>query len=98
MVRYRGDSYPFEAIIKMNGIVVDLTDATVTFSYKEKSTVRKIAGVITSAVEGKVEFVPTATDFQVSGTYQYDIQRSQNGFVYTHGRGTIQILDDINKD
>jgi len=93
----RGDDYPIPAIISLNGEVVKtLGDDVTTFSYKNKdNTVRSIIGTPT-AVDGEIEFFPEiGVDFQVVGTFEYDIQRVRNGRTYTHHIGKLLIGYDV---
>lgn len=97
ITRVRGDNYPITATIKLNGTIVDLTGAIVTFSYYESTNVRTIAGTITTPSNGIVTFLPSASDFQLVGNFPFDIQRVQGGYTYTHLKGSITITDDVTK-
>jgi len=97
--RVRGDNYPIEATLKVNGVAVDLTGSTVTFSYLKSgaTTAVSISGTITNAPAGKVQFLPLSTDFIEVGTYKYDIQRVASGITTTHVIGQLIIEDDVSK-
>lgn len=97
--RVRGDNYPIEAVIKTNNVVVNITGATIKFSYLKSgdTTAKSITGTITEAANGIVQFIPGADDFTEVGTYKYDIQRLQNGVVTTHMIGQLTIDNDVNK-
>lgn len=97
LVRVRGDSYPIKTTIKVNGSPIDLTGAILTFSYREGSTLHTINGRITDAINGIVEFFPSASDFQTVGSFPFDIQRNQGGYTYTHKKDMLVILDDVIK-
>jgi len=99
ITRVRGDNYPIEATLKVNGTAVNLAGSTVTFSYiKDGSqTSQSIAGVIISAVAGTVQFLPTVTDFIEDGKYRFDIQRLSSGIKTTHTIGELIIQNDITK-
>jgi|FLOH01.1.fsa_nt_gi hypothetical protein len=95
MRRYRGDNFPFSATIKLNGQKVDLTGADVKFSYKEGTIVRTILARYDDPTSGVAIFEPSLEDFQKVGTFEYDVQRIQDGFTYTHMRDKIIIEKDI---
>ena len=97
--RVRGDNYPVEAILKVNGVVVNLTGSTVTLGYIKTgaTTATSIVGTISDVVNGVVQFLPTGTDFTETGTYRYDIQRVVGGIKTTHVIGQLIIEDDVNK-
>ncbi len=97
--RVRGDNYPIEAVLKVNGLPIDITGATVAFSYKmHKGTTNSIAGVITNASTGSVVFNPTITDFQEVGVFEFDIQVVNQGIKTTYAVGVLNITNDVNKD
>ena len=98
--RVRGDSYPIQAILKVNGVVVDLTGSTVTMGYVldiAGSVARTIAGTIIDPLLGSVQFNPTAEDFTVAGNFRYDIQRVTGGVKTTHLTGALILDDDVTK-
>jgi len=99
ITRTRGDNYPIEATIKINGVVVNLTGSVLVFSYikDDEVTPSAIAGVIVSPTAGTVMFTPTVTDFTKAGTYRYDIQRISGGVVTTHAIDTLILIDDVTK-
>lgn len=95
--RVRGDTYPIEASIKINGEVVDLTGSTMKLSFRAKDgvDVETIVGVLDVDVIGKVTFTPDATDFDVVGEYIFDIQREYNGIVSTHLVDRLIVTPDV---
>lgn len=95
ITRFKGDNYPITATLKVNHIVKDITGATVTFSYMEKTTLKSIIGTITDAPNGIVKFYPTAEDFQVVDNFSFNIKRAQDGYIYTHIKDTLSIENDI---
>lgn len=97
--RTRGDTYPMTATLKVNGVVVDLTGSAVTFGYiKDGDTASKtIGGVISDAINGVVQFTPTAEDFTIAGTFKYDIQRVTGTVKTTHLKGQLILEDDVTK-
>ena len=98
--RVRGDTYPIQAVLKVNGTVVDLTGSAVILGYKldeVNSTARSMTGVITNPLSGSVQFNPTVDDFTVAGTFKYDIQRTAGGIKTTHLQGFLILDDDVVK-
>lgn len=94
--RYRGDTYPIVATLKVNNVAKDLTGATITFSYVSSSQAKKtITGVISDALSGEVMFIPGSEDFQVAGTYNYDIQYRLEDLIVTYDVGTVVLKKDI---
>lgn len=86
-----GDNYPIDIVIKVNGVVVDITGSTFTFTYKTASEEKTISGVISDALNGKVRFSPTITDFNEVGSFNYKIKRVSSGITATHLKGQITI-------
>lgn len=97
--RVRGDTYPVEATLKINGLPVNLTGAIVNFSYKKVGDpqIKTILGVHDNSTNGIVVFTPTADDFTIAGTYDFDIERYQDGIKITHIIGRLVLADDITK-
>lgn len=99
--RVRGDNYPVEATLKVNGTAVPIPDgATALFSYiKKGETVPKtITGIISNPALAEVKFFPTETDFQEAGMFKFDIQKVVGGIRTTHLIGQLVIDDDITKN
>ena len=100
ITRVRGDNYPIEAILTINKAPINLTGATVSFSYIKTNpigTAKTINGTIVDAPNGKVMFSPTSTDFSEAGSFKYDIQHTLNGITTTHLLGVLILEDDITK-
>lgn len=98
--RVRGDNYPIEAVIKVNRSPIDIEDGSViTFSYRLKTggESKQIVGTPTQGQVGYVKFFPSDTDFQVSGIYDCDIQRTIEGVKTTHFIGTLSLTEDVTK-
>jgi hypothetical protein len=93
--RTRGDSHPIVATIKVDGIAIDLTGSIVKFSYKSDAEVAKTITGTPLATIGEIEFVPSATDFQVEGVYTFDIQREANSYISTHLKGVMLLEGDV---
>lgn len=99
ITRVRGDNYPILATLQINGaaVLLDVADV-ITFTYTNDTfPVTSIIGTITDAPLGKVSFFPAVTDFLVTGSYSYDIQRVSNGIKTTHIIDKLKLIDDINK-
>ncbi|MDQ1341175.1 MAG: hypothetical protein QG567_2333 [Campylobacterota bacterium] len=100
ITRVRGDNYPIVVTLKVNGVAIDLTGSVIKLSYKNKNgtdAAYQIAGTITDALNGVVEFRPLATDFAIAGQYIYDIQREFFGIITTHILETLILIDDVTK-
>jgi hypothetical protein len=98
ITRYRGDTYPISATIKVNGEPIDITGSTIVFSFsdlEDTPTIISINGVLEDPENGIVRFDPSPTDFDTVGTYKYDIQRTQDGYISTHAVGRLEIVGDI---
>ena len=97
--RVRGDNYPIEATITVNGVAVDLTGSTMTFSFKlaDDDVVEapiEVDGVLGDEV-GLVLFTPTVQQMGIVGQYDFDIQRENGGVVATHLTGTMLLTKDV---
>lgn len=99
VTRVRGDSYPIDATLKINGVPINLTGSTVRFSYKSRSKLNTVTlnGEISEDIIGKVSFIPGESDFSISGIYDFDIERDYNGIKTTHLVGTLVLTNDITK-
>jgi hypothetical protein len=99
ITRVRGDNYPIEAMITINGEAVDLTGSTMTFSFRDyedkTAPVTSINGDIDPDTVGKVLFRPTVADMSNTGQYKFDIQRENGGIYATHLTGTLILTDDV---
>jgi hypothetical protein len=97
--RYRGDTFSMVWNLKINGAVADLTGASVKFAYqKTDSVVLVINGSLTDAPNGEVTFPVLVSDFDTSGTYDYDLQVTfADSTIRTFVQDVISIKDDINK-
>jgi len=98
ITRKRGDTYPIEATIKINGELVDLSGSVMKFSFKPSDgsgTVTTIDGVLSTTELGKVIFTPTENDMAVAGKYLFDIQRSNGGIIATHLSGMLLLEGDV---
>lgn len=98
ITRKRGDNYPIEASIKVNGTPVDITASTMKFSFKlsdGSGTVTTLVGASDANEVGKVTFSPTALAMDVEGQYIFDIQREEGGIVSTHLSGTMLLQGDV---
>lgn len=105
--RYRGDTAADEFTIKDSaGNVVDISG----FSFKmtvstlenpptNSSELYSLTGVITDAVNGVVEFVPSVGNAdQKPATYYYDVQMTTAGArIKTIAKGKYTYLQDISK-
>lgn len=106
IIRYRGDTAADQFTIKRSGVVVDLTGCTLKLTVNsEKDPVDdtnqlfSVDGVVTSAVNGQVEFAPDGTQAdQNPGDYYYDIQLTDaDGAILTADKGRYRFKQDITK-
>jgi len=97
ITRKRGDTYPIEASIQINGKPIDLTGSILKFSFKKvgSENITTILGDLDSDVLGLVRFTPTAIQMGEEGQYIYDIQRDTNGLIATHLSGTMLLQGDV---
>lgn len=68
----------------MNKIPVDITAVDLTFVYSSPSGKKEIDGTPITALEGKVRFTPTLTDFEDAGTFKYEVKGTSGGIVTTY--------------
>ena len=99
LVRVRGDLYPIEATLSINGVAVNLAETTVRFSYvKEGGKIGKsIVGTVIDAPLGKVRFQPIVGDFSEVGAFMFDIEASVAGIPTTYRIDRLKIIDDVSK-
>jgi hypothetical protein len=97
LTRVRGDTYPIEAIIKVDGEPIDLTGSTLTFSMRnvEDSNIISINGIINTNEIGRVSFTPSPQDVANVGEYIIDIQREYNGIIATHIVDRMTLTQDV---
>ena len=108
-VRRRGDTFPLQYAVKNeDGTDKDITGATFLLSVYPQNEPRpvsaanmvfQVAGVITVALTGKVEFRPTVDNMdQTPDIYYYDIQMTDSGaFISTIVEGSLTIKQDRTK-
>lgn len=72
--RYENDNYPIIAILNKNGVPVNLTGATVSFTIKKTTGDEVIVGTIIDALSGEVKFEVTSGNMSPVGTYSYKIK------------------------
>jgi len=99
LVRVRGDLYPIEASLSINGEPVNLTGAVVKFGYIRNNTkfANVIIGTVTDAPAGKVRFQPTAGDFKEAGEFTFDIEVTVNDIPTTYKVDRLRIKEDVSK-
>ncbi len=95
--RVRGDNYPIEITFKVNDEPIDISGAELKFSYYNADNEVKTISGVSQAETGVCKFIPQGTDFQVAGTFTYDVQRVDGGYTYTHQKGTLLLDDDVTK-
>lgn len=97
ITRFRGDTYPVMAIIKENGIPIDLTGATtkMTIAFKDPGP-RTILGIIIPETPGMIrfDFMDEEVTDQV-GKFFYDIQVDSGGYKTTYAKNIIVFLRDV---
>lgn len=107
LTRRRGDSYADEFIIKDRdtGLAIDITGCTFVMTVdpaKEPSDALNnlftVSGTILDAVNGRVEFAPTATQTDHVGQFYYDIQMTDGaGRKRTVVLAKYKLTQDISK-
>lgn len=108
ITRSRGDTYPDEITVthEATGGAINVIGCTFTLTVDPSkapvdasANVYSISGVITDAVNGKVQFAPSAVQAdQAPGTYYYDIQMvDATGAKRTLGLDKYIYTQDITK-
>lgn len=106
ITRYRGDTAADRFTIQRDGAALNITGWTFALTVNsEKDPVGTstqlftVAGVITSATAGQVQFSPDATQAdQTPGDYYYDVQGvDPNGAKVTVDKGRYRFKQDITK-
>tara|TARA_R110000803_G_scaffold28011_5_gene65080 strand:- start:4058 stop:4408 length:351 start_codon:yes stop_codon:yes gene_type:complete len=102
----RGDSAPIAFTLTQAGVAIDITGYTFQFTVNtEKSPIDNsneqfsLAGVITVALEGKVEFRPTTVNTDLTpAKYYYDVSMVDAGpFKTTIIKSDFVVEQDIDK-
>jgi hypothetical protein len=93
LVRFRGDNYAdeFEVILERDGEPVSINGCTFVMSVASDKNpsatdplVYQVFGQVTDAVDGLVEFAPTASQTDMTGFYYYDVQmQDSSGIIRT---------------
>lgn len=106
ITRVRGDTAADKIIVQDSaGLAIDITGFTflLTVSPDQKPTTAvnelySLAGVITNALQGTVEFVPTVTEANQLGKFFYDIQMTDaGGRIKTIAKDKYTYTQDITK-
>ena len=108
LTRKRGDSFgdEFAATSASTGLVIDITGYTFVLTVDPSSkptgagnNLFSVVGSITDAVNGQVEFVPTAVQTDITpGRYYYDVQMTDTATrIRTIDSGKYEITQDISK-
>ena len=103
--RTRGDTYRIRRTVKAAGVAIPITDWTFKLTINkvakpadETDQVAQIAGVITDALNGVVDFTPQAADVENIGSFFYDIEAiDSGGEKVTLAKGQFIIAQDITK-
>lgn len=105
--RRRGDTYAdqFEVTSETTGSAIDITGYTFTMTIASKLNpaddtfkLFEVAGTITSAGEGLVEFGPSSAQTDRVGVFYFDISMVDgSGGIRTIDKGKYEITQDITK-
>ena len=96
VIRRRGDTYPYviQCVDKCGGDPADVTGYAFLMSVDPSpepsgasNNIAQMVGIITDAVNGIVEFTPTAQEADNVGMYYYDIQ-------WTDANVKVRTIDD----
>ncbi len=94
--RFRNDTYPIFASLKVNDELIDLSDKTVklTIGTPTKNT---IVGDYFPSVRGLVRFTILPQHVLEVGVFPYDIQATDNttGMIATHIKDTFTLKEDV---
>lgn len=107
LCRARGDNFPFafnltdEAgdAIDITGYTFELTVDPSDEPVDDANNLFSLSGVITDAVNGRVEFRPSTVDMdQTPDIYFYDVQQiDDDGYRRTIIKGQLEIKQDVTK-
>lgn len=105
IIRKRGDTYPDEISVALNGSTADLTGCSLKLTLnREKypvntdNQVYQIDGIIDAPLTGVVKFAPTLLQSDQVGSFYYDIQLTdQLGIIRTIKSGIYEYKQDITK-
>jgi hypothetical protein len=106
ITRYRGDTAPDQFTITRDGTAVDITGCTFELSVNSEkdpvditSQLFSVAGTITAAASGEVEFAPSAVEAdQTPGRYFFDVEMVDGtGAIRTVTKGVYRFVQDITK-
>lgn len=107
ITRYRGDTYADKFnITNSDGTPMDITGFAFKMTLNTKqypvstsTQTYQLVGSITDAVNGVVEFAPSAGEAGQIGKFYYDVQMTDDlGIIKTIQTGTYTYLQDITKD
>ncbi len=104
---YYGDTYKAVAfVMRLNGVVVNLTGATIRIQFRAYSTgdptILKTLSIgsgitVTDAVNGAFRTDAYIMNL-IPGIYEYDIEITYaSGYVKTYARGTLSVTGDITR-
>lgn len=104
-IRKRGDTYPDELTVSVNGALADLTGCSLKMTLNTlkrpvdiTTQVYQLDGVVDSPTTGVVKFAPTLSQSDQVGSFFYDIQLTdQLGIVRTIKEGIYEYKQDITK-
>ncbi len=95
ITRYRGDNYPFTAVLSLSGNF-NITGMTFKMSTQiDSGVIYTMNGSIINAPMGMVTFVPETDAVFTAGSGVYDIEGNDGTFTYTYEKGDFTLLDDV---
>lgn len=106
ILRFRGDTKPIVITLSTAAGPINLTGCTAFKMTADPSktptdaaaNIFSLSGTVLSAVDGTVEFLPSAAETDHVGTYYFDVQfLDARGFINTAGKDKIVFEQDISK-
>ena len=95
IMRYVGNEHKFKATISKNGDF-SLIGKTVKMSFQVGTkTVHTLAGTITDAAAGKVEFTPTTVSVADEGVGSYEIKVNDGTVDVTYAFENIEFIKGV---
>jgi hypothetical protein len=103
--RTRGDTYADRFLVKVKGIVANLTGCVVTMTVNSErnptdttTQAYQLIGVVDDPSSGYVDFIPSAANVDRIGVYYFDIQLvDSNGVIRTLVKDAYNFTQDITK-
>ena len=94
ITRFRGDTYPLIVTLTTDGVPVDLTGTTITFSVDFNTPVA-LVGTLVDAVNGQASFDLDVPGIEYAGSYDFDISVDDTQYITTYVKGLLVLEPDV---